>query len=340
MWALTVQGCRLGRRVAEALQARLFVPEKCPAAPGEQVFHVFGETVRSVFHGFAGHVFIAATGIVVRTIAPVLRGKSKDPAVVVLDQKGRHAVSLLGGHAAGANALAVRVAEVTGGEAVITTATDTSGLPALDVLARDLDLVPDSPAALKKAAVALLLGETVQVWDPELRLRPSLDALGHKSLFVPVRREEDWIEGRPGVWVTWRDVPPLSDRLVLFPRCLAAGLGLHRGVGAEELVSFVAGVFQNNGLALSALGRVGTIADRSGEPGLREMAEALGVELVFFTKGQLGGVRVPNPSPTASRLIGIPSVCEAAAILAGGKTPLLISKTASLKTTLAVGLVG
>lgn len=320
------------------MEARLFVPKKFWDDPSERFFFGFGDRVATQFHVFPRHIFIAATGIVVRCIAPLLRGKTQDPAVVVLDQNGRFAVSLVGGHIAGANALARLVAVITGGEAVITTATDTAGLPALDIMAKDLGLVPDSRQTLKIIAARLLAGDRIQLWDPELRLLPTLRALGHEALFLQVQCRGDWRRELPGVWVSWRPEPSWSKRLMLHPRCLAVGLGFHRGVGSKELIAFIRGVFEMNGLALASLKTLGTIASRAEEPGLREALNTLGVEAVFFTKEQLSQVQVPHPSPTAARLIGTGSVCEAAAMLASGNQSLLTPKTKARNMTVAVAL--
>lgn len=340
VWALTPQGRDLARGIAEALRARVFVPEKLRESEDEVGFAGFSRTVAARFDAFAGHVFVAATGLVVRTLAPLLHDKTRDPAVVVLDQKGRFAISLVGGHVAGANALAERVARVTGGRAVITTATDVEGLPALDVLARDLGLVPESRHEMKSIAARLLAGEAIQLRDPESRLRPTLERLGRQDLFVHVEQDADWQDARPGVWVSWQGQTPLPGKLVLHPRCLAAGLGFHRGAGARELLSFLREVFAANGLALASLKTLATITSRAEEPGLREAAAALGVNVAAFSKEQLAGVTTPNPSPTTARLTGTHSVCEAAAMLAGGNHSLLVAKTKGRGMTLAVALAG
>ncbi|HDQ41253.1 MAG TPA: cobalamin biosynthesis protein CbiG [Desulfonatronum sp.] len=328
----------MARKVARAFGAQLFVPTKYRTGQDEYGFSNFKEVLAARLHVFSQHIFIAATGIVVRCIAPLLKGKTQDPAVVVLDQDGRFAISLVGGHAAGANTLARQVAEETNGQPVITTATDVAGLPAIDVLAKDLRLVPDPREGLKIIASKLLAGDRIQIWDPDLRLLPTLQALGHANLFCQVPQGDDWQSDRPGLWVSWRNETSLRDRIVLHPRCLVAGLGLHRGIAGHALVSFIKNIFQDNGLALASLGIVATITSRANEPGLQEMANSLGVKVVFFTTKQLAGVFPPNPSPTLARLIGTHSVCEAAAMLASGNQSLLVPKTKASTMTLAVAL--
>ena len=136
-----------GRGLADAL---------CLRYPGALILRFSKKAVGSHWTKGARLVFIMAAGIVVRTIAPHLADKRTDPAVVVMDEAGRHAVSLAGGHVGGANALAAEIARLTGGSPVITTASDVSGLPALDLWAEAQGLVVEDRKRLPKTATKLL----------------------------------------------------------------------------------------------------------------------------------------------------------------------------------------
>ena len=114
------------------------------------------EMVAASFRRYEGHVFIMATGIVVRTVAGLLVHKTEDPAVVVVDDRGMFAISLLSGHLGGANRLAGEVAAAIGAQPVITTATDMNAVPAIDVLALELGLRIENPNAIKTVNMALL----------------------------------------------------------------------------------------------------------------------------------------------------------------------------------------
>ena len=135
---------------------------------------------------YRGLVFISAVGIAVRVIAPLLKDKQTDPAVVVVDELGQYAVSLLSGHWGGANELAKTVADVLGAAPVITTATDGRGMMGLDVFARRLGLTPEPFAGIKEANAALVRGEQVTIWcepDPAAMAR----ALGGVSRGLVLR---------------------------------------------------------------------------------------------------------------------------------------------------------
>ena len=108
-------------------------------------------------------VYIGASGIAVRAIAPLLQGKDTDPAVLVMDEKGMNVIPLLSGHLGGANEWAQKLAKITGGQAVLTTATDVNGLFAVDVFARDNDLVIDDLGKAASFSAGLLREKTARM---------------------------------------------------------------------------------------------------------------------------------------------------------------------------------
>jgi len=336
VFALTPQGARLARALAGEFQADLFLPRKL-AGPGELSFDSLPVQVAEVFHAYAGHLFVAASGIVVRAVAPLLRGKSEDPAVVVLDQAGRHAVSLLSGHLGGANDLARRAAAVTGGEAVITTATDTAGLPSLDLLARDSGLAIENLDAVKTVNAGLLDGRTVQVFDPDARLVVPQTHGGHfQWVGAPHLLEAE----RPCVAVTWRSAALPKGCLVLRPRVVVAGTGCRKGTPASEIIDALQTACAKRGVSVKSLAALASIEAKRHEPGLIQAASELGVELIFFPASRLGEVSVPNPSLNALKHMGVESVCEAAALLATGADTLLLPKIKTKTVTVALALAG
>ncbi|MFP5222033.1 MAG: cobalt-precorrin 5A hydrolase [Acidobacteriota bacterium] len=337
VYALTPQGARLGRALARELGADLYLPRKLavPDEPSGQAFDSLPALVADAFHAYAGHVFVAACGIVVRAVAPHLRGKSRDPAVVALDQDGRHVVSLLSGHLGGANDLARRVARLTGGTAVITTATDTAGLPSLDLLARDSGLAIENLDAVKTVNAGLLAGQVVQVFDPEGHLAVPAQ---HGARFEWVAAPHLLEPGLPAVAVSWRDIAVPPGTLILRPRVVVAGVGCRKGAGAPEIVSLLEEIFAAKSVALKSLALLASIDVKRGEPGLLEAARELGVDIRFYPAERLAGVKTPNPSPMPLKHVGVESVCEAAALLAAGSTRLLVPKMKSKTVTAALAL--
>ena len=338
VYALTPPGARLGRVLAQKLGGTLFVPEKLGPEFKAQTFDSLIPFVGARFSLYKRHVFVTASGIAVRAVAPVLQSKDRDPAVVVVDQRGRFAVSLLSGHLGQANALAKEIAAITAGQAVITTATDTEDLPAIDTLALERGLAIVNLPAVKAVNIEILAGEKVQVHDPEnwLGLRDSVREGADSFRLVD---EGAWNPDKPGVWVSWKAREPEKDMLVLNPPCLAVGVGCRKGTSARDIESFIVSTLKEHGLAVKSLLALGTISDKDQEPGLLFAAANLQKALFFFEPEKLKKVTVPNPSERVEKHMGVPSVCEATAMLLAETEELLVPKVKSKDVTLAVALV-
>lgn len=331
IYALTRQGLDIAAKLVPELDAEVevFAPSRM-AKDSVRGFDTLARAVADNFTRFDGHVFIAAAGIVVRTIAPLLKSKDVDPAVVVMDQVGRFAVSLIAGHLGGANELAGTCARATNGQAVITTATDSAGLPSLDMLAKQAGLVIGNLGRVKAVNGALLDGKVVQVFDPA-RCLDADDA----RFFRRVRRFE-WTAGEPGVWVSWETGCPDPDALRLYPPVLMLGVGCRRDVPAADILAHIRNVLDAAGLAEQSVAGLGSIEAKRDEPGLLEAARELGVAPTFFDKETLDSVQAPNPSGAVMRNMGVGSVSEASALLLAGSRELLVEKTKTRTVTLAV----
>ena len=256
------------------------------------------DAVRELWPTVDGLVLFAATGVAVRAIAPLLASKSSDPAVVCVDDAGRHVVSLIGGHRAGANDLAVEVAGRLGATPVVSTATDLAGLPALDRLTgftAEGDVAGVTRLWLDGAAPAV-------AWDP------GLEAWGLP--FAPGT-------GGP-VTVTDADRPPQPGEVLLRPASLVVGVGASRGAEPSALAQAAEGILRRSGRVAKSVAAVATAAIKEAEPAIVELAAKWGVPLTTFPADVLAAQPVPNPSPTVEAAVGTPSVAEAAALVAAG----------------------
>ncbi len=336
--ALTPQGAALARRLSRGLPgAECWLSQAQAGEPGDQVFANLAGAFRQAFAAGDNLVCVMAAGIVVRSIAPYLKGKAADPAVVVVDEAGRYAISLLSGHLGGANDLARQVAEVLGGTAVITTATDVQGLPALDVLAAQQGLAIENLPEVRAIHMALLAGRPVRLVDPQGFLAGAVAA--YPELLIPeADLDRALAGGGPAVYVGFREREWPPEWLRLRPRNLVAGMGCHKGTPAAELLEFIKDTFRQAGLSLLSLKALATIEAKKAEPGLRQAARTLGVEFLWFTASDLEAIPVPNPSPRVTRHLGVASVSEAAALKAGG-VELIVTKRKAANATLAVARV-
>ncbi|EFF90359.1 precorrin methylase, partial [Streptomyces sp. e14] len=182
-----------------------------------------GDAVRAAFAECGQLVCFLATGAVVRLIAPLLGGKSADPGVVCVDEGGRFAVSLVGGHGGGANELAVEVGGLLGAEPVVTTATDSVGVAGLDTLGLPVE---GDVAAVSRA---LLDGEPVRL-DAEVSWPLPALPVADRGAYV--------------VRVTDRAAQPADGEVLLRPPSLVVGVGASRGAPVDEVLELVEGALR------------------------------------------------------------------------------------------------
>ncbi|AXE77230.1 precorrin-3B C(17)-methyltransferase [Streptomyces atratus] len=268
------------------------------------------EAVQRAFAECEQLVCFLATGAVVRLLAPLLSDKASDPGVVCVDEAGRHAVALLGGHGGGANALAGAVGEVLGAAPVVTTATDAAGVPGLDMLglAVEGDVAGVSRAMLDGAGVEL---RADAVWPlPPLPPNVSPGAGGGAVLRV-----------------TDRIVELGARTAVLRPASLAVGVGASKDAPVEEVVGLIRDALREAGLSPLSIAELVTVDAKADEPGIVAAASQLGVPLRTYAADELARIEVPNPSGAPLAAVGTPSVAEAAALAAGGE--LLVPKRKS-----------
>jgi cobalt-precorrin 5A hydrolase len=338
---------RTGVRLALQLQAQLpgsvcYVPlrHRFALAMGARGFERLEHAFREAWSEYRALVCIMASGIVVRQIAGLLRHKTLDPAVVVMDERGEFVISLVSGHLGGANQLAREMARLTNAQPVITTASDVQDKPALDLIARSLGLEIENSALLARMTRALLEDEPLWIYDPERRLHAHL-ADQPRVVWLASRGgapEAQQMAGA-GIWVTECKAPDDTLCLQLRPRNLVVGIGCNRGTSAEEILGLVRSVFAGESLSLLSIRNLASIDLKADEPGLLEAAAALARPIHFFSREAVAAITVPNPSPMVAKHIGVESVCEATALVSAadqGQSMILIPKQKTPNVTLAV----
>ncbi len=342
--AITRRGTLLGQKLCSTMADRHFyVSSRYAGQAGSQCTRFepteLKNLIASLWKKYDGFVLIMATGIVMRLVGPLLESKETDPAVVVMDEAGRFAISLLSGHLGGANELAERCAFVSGARAVITTATDSNDLPSFDMLAKEHGWLIDDISRVKQLNTLLLDNEEIAVVDPTGQTRSWLHGRG-RITFYETFAEAACSSARGYVFVTNRRLPPQTSPeqlLILRPRNLVLGIGCNRGTPADEIDEFVALHLRRLFLSRKSVSVIASVAAKRSEPGLVEFAERLGITLRCYECDELN--RIPFPSPPskyALAAVGVSGVAEPAAILASGGGRLLLKKVKSANVTLAV----
>ena len=272
-----------------------------------------------------GIVLFLATGAAVRLIAPMLRSKHCDPGVVVVDDAANFAVALCGGHEGGANALAGRVADSLGATPIVTTASDSVGVPALDYLGQDLGFRLEEESDLAAVGAALVAGERVRlVSEGRWPIGPLPENV--------IRTEE---REAPLILISDRIVEVTRPAVVYRPRSLVAGVGCSRGAGADEIVGLIQRSLEEAGLCRKSVAVLASIDVKRDEAGLLEAAARIDVPVHFFPAEDLSAAEVPNPSEVVRGAVGTASVAEAAVISSGAE--LVVEKRKSSNATVAIG---
>ena len=256
---------------------------------------------REAFADADALLFIGACGIAVRAIAPLCRDKTVDPAVLVMDEMGRHIIPILSGHIGGANDLALLLAQKTGAEPVLTTATDVRGVPAIDSWAVKNDCAIENKGTIQAVSSAALAGKPV------------------------------------GVAITEREIrPPFPVTLFLRPRTLTVGVGCKRGTDAAHLESCFRAFLHENGMSPLAVRAIATIDIKKDETAILVLCEKYRFPLQTYSAAELNAVPgVFAHSDFVMKTVGCGCVCERAAVLAGGGR-LLVGKTAMEGVTFAL----
>ena len=309
-----------GKRLAVNLAAKMPEAQILPQEDG------VAQALAKHWPKLDGFVCIMATGIVVRGIAPLLQGKEYDPCLVVMDEKGRHAISLLSGHLGGGNDLARQVAAMLGGEAVITTASDTLGLVALDLWARAQNLAYESKEDLTQASAKLVNAGSLRIFS-EL----AIASLPQGLVAVDGPELADII-------VSHR-LGDYGTAVVLRPQNLVLGVGCNRGVPIEELRQACGELLAEQGLSQLSIRNLASIDVKQDEEGLLAFAQEQGWRLEFFSKEELNRVENVTVSEAALRNVGAIGVAEPAALLSAQSNDLLVGKRKWHNVTMAVARV-
>ena len=295
--------------------------------------------VEPQWHDYDAFVFISAMGICVRTIAPLLKDKHSDPAVVCMDTAGKNVIAVVSGHVGGANQLATDVARAVGAMPVITTRSDIDGLWQLDLLGKRFgwsmereDINAEIAMFVNRRPTALLL----QVNDEGTRWLES-NLPEHVTVFY----REDCIDGNLFdllVVVGYKSVfvKGIKATLHYIPKCLHVGIGLAHDADME-CIDEIQQCLNDKGINMKAIKSIATIDVKKDEKVLGELMRC-GYEVRFYSAGELSDIIVPNPSDTVEKHVGTSSVSEAAAMLSADNNQLLLEKHKGTQWTLAVAL--
>lgn len=346
MMACTRRGFETMRRAAEALadllpESEILQTGRCADMPGYEDGPGLSQVTAEWFGRADAFIYFAAAGIAVRCIAPFARDKFRDPAVLVSDENGKFVISLMSGHAGGANRLSLVLAEAIGARPVITTATDGRGLFAVDVFAAENGLQISDRTAAKKISARILAGETPRIyfekeycladngcWRKDLFSNSSVRGIPSAGVRETPQSEDEMDRygqgiqrtadrGEADIIVSWRRSP--QDRegaLYLIPRAVTLGIGCRRGISEEAVQKAVRQILEDAGVFRQAVSGIASIDLKKEEQGLLAFAGNLGLPLIFYKAEELNAVPgIYTGSDFVRNVTGVDCVCERSAVL-------------------------
>ncbi len=328
LFAYSKKGIETARRIGETLSDELrfytaerlaegkFLPIPKPSAP----------LYEEAFNSSDALIFVSSCGVAVRSIAPYIKSKTSDPAVIAADETGRFVISLLSGHLGGANALSERIAESIGATPVVTTATDSNGLFSVDAWAKNNGFAISDMGIAKAVSAAILEREVPFISDFEIKGALPKGLCGGE-------------EGDIGVYATYADesAEPFSKTLRLIPKCVVLGIGCRRGTPAERIKYAVDKALAYNGIDIRAVKQVCSIDLKKDEAGLCGYCREAGLPVSFYSAEELEAVKGDFTSSGFVRSVtGVDNVCERAAMKCADE--LIIRKTAENGVTVAAAL--
>lgn len=309
-----------GEKIAKVIEkgipdAHIYSPKTCPSGVKSKMAMIAREYDRIVF--------VCAVGIAVRLMAPYIRHKIQDPAVVVVDDMGKYAISLLSGHIGGANDFTKEVAKIIGAHPIITTASEGRGIESVDMFAKRCNLVIENMEDAKTITAIMVNGGVLRVVS-EIQTMinyPRISETDYDGILYITSQES---------------ISCHKPYCILRPKNLTVGVGCKRGKTRDEILEAIFNVFKSNNLSIKSIESLATIDIKKDEQGLIEACKYLGCRFYTFLKEQIRSVQeMFRGSAFVEKVVGVTGVCEPCAYLTSGEV--IVGKTLLNGVTVSVG---
>ncbi|MCP8313379.1 MAG: cobalt-precorrin 5A hydrolase [archaeon] len=341
---LTRQGVKTAFKIKDVLgkmklRCTIFAPKKYAQKGIVPLDKKLREFVKDIFGKVDAIVAVMTTGIIVRTIAPCLKSKMSDPAIVCVDDSGRFVISLLSGHYGGANELTRLIANGIGAMPVITTASEVMGKKSVEELARNLHCEIKNPESLTAVNSAIVNGERlVMVLTGDVKvLMNKISDYEIKMAKNAERAMEIVKDFDAGIIITKEEI--LQNELkkpaiILKPQKITIGIGSRKDVSENEVIEAVDFALTQVNIPLERVDCLATIDVKKDSSSIVNAAKRLGLNLDFVSINALRSFKHPDLSPDSKLVeqkIGVGGVCERVALMVAGKKAKLILKKMKVK---------
>ena len=316
--AITKNGVKLGRRIKDAFPDwQVLAPSKLSDGSGRIQWYSeqTSEKISSLFQNSSALVCIFSLGAVIRLVAPHMRDKKTDPAVIVIDDKANFVISALSGHLGGANELANLLASKLGSIPVVTTAADVNQTISVDLVGRNLGWKIDDDSTVTRVSAHMVNGEAIGVYQDAGSPDWCAKLPGNVTTYDTLDGMRD-SQSKAFLIISDRIIPwDRPDSVVYRPPSLVVGVGLHRDTSKDTILRGIASCLKEFGLSPKSVSELASIRKPQDVQGLTEAADQLAVPVRYIDRDELSQVRTPNPSEIVGAFEGTQSVSEAAALL-------------------------
>ena len=319
--AITKNGIGIGTKLKEIFpEWNIYAPSKF--SNGKEIVwytEPTSEKIVELFKNSNALICLFSLGAVVRLIAPHLKDKKNDPAVIVIDDKINFVISVLSGHLGGANELTQNIAEKLNSKAVITTAADVNKTIAVDLVGKEWKWKIDDDSTVTKVSAHMVNEEPIGVyqdvgntnWYKELpknvKIYSSLDELKNSHSKGNLIISDKIMNGEF-----------LKDSVIYRPPSLVIGVGLHWDTSKQTIKDGIDNCLKKNNLSPKSIEKLVSIKKPKDVEGLIELGKEMEIPVEYVDREELAKVPAPNPSETVKAFEGTSSVSEAAAIKVSG----------------------
>lgn len=271
-------------------------------------------------------IFIGAVGIAVRLIAPYIKDKSEDPAVIVIDERGSYVIPILSGHIGGANRFSEKISNIINATPIITTATDINDVFAVDTWATENNYSIINVEMVKEISSSLLMGKEVGIYS-------DFEILTANPLNI-VKKDH----GEIGICIGLNpNEKPFEKTLNLIPRCFHVGLGARKGIKGEDLDKFLRMVLDENKIPIESIRSISSIDLKKNEEGILYIKDKYGFKFHIYSKEELRKVEEKfQSSEFVKSKTGVGNVCESACYISSGYGEMILNKKKGSGMTIAI----
>ena len=319
--AITKNGVKIGDKLKEMFPDwKIFVPSKFSNESKKIIWYSnpTSEKIIELFQNSNALICVFSLGAVIRLIAPYLKDKKTDPAVIVIDDKTNFVISVLSGHIGGANELTKQISEKLDALPVITTAADVNETISVDLVGKEFGWRIDNESFVTKISANMINEEPIGVFQET----------GNKKWYGKLPKNvtiydslEDLKNSKSVSYLVISDkiIGNLSKESVIYrPQSLVVGIGLHWDTSKETIIQGIEQILKKFSLSPKSIAKLVSIKKPQDVEGLKEVSLEMNIPVEYIEREELAKISTPNPSKTVKAFEGTASVSEAAALLVSG----------------------